>query len=250
MGRLRAIRAAVRAAGVVTLGMALVSGAVASGGTVWALLAGPAAAQEAPDQRPRLRPETLGPAADAAAPEPVAAQGTAAPEAAPEPSPEPALALASPADDPADFAAVAPGIGPETNLPLPRFVSLKTDEGNVRRGPSLSHRIDWVFTREDMPLQVTAEYGHWRRVIDREGLGGWVHYSLLSGTRTVIVDQDMLPLLTRPEPDANVNALLELGVIARLHECEPDWCRISAGGYRGWVRKTAVWGVGPDEVLD
>ena len=33
-------------------------------------------------------------------------------------------------------------IGPETNLPMPRFVSLKASESNVRRGPSLSHRID------------------------------------------------------------------------------------------------------------
>ena len=68
-------------------------------------------------------------------------------------------------------------LGPETNLPMPRFVSLKASEANVRRGPSLTHRIDWVFKRRDMPLQVVAEYGHWRRVIDRDGQGGWVHYT-------------------------------------------------------------------------
>ena len=62
--------------------------------------------------------------------------------------------------------------GPVTNLPLPCFVSLKADEGNARRGPSLSHRIDWVFTRRNMPLEVTGEYGHWRRVQDRDGQGG------------------------------------------------------------------------------
>ena len=65
-----------------------------------------------------------------------------------------------------------PAIGPETNLPVPRFVSLRAHEANVRRGPSLSHRIDWIFKRRDMPLQVIAEYGHWRRVIDRDGQGG------------------------------------------------------------------------------
>ena len=42
--------------------------------------------------------------------------------------------------------------GPVTNLPMPRYVSLKTSEGNVRRGPSLTHRIDWVFKRRGMPL--------------------------------------------------------------------------------------------------
>ncbi|WP_244526295.1 SH3 domain-containing protein [Wenxinia saemankumensis] len=143
-----------------------------------------------------------------------------------------------------------PVVGPETNLPLPRFVSLKTSEANVRRGPSLSHRIDWVFLRRDMPLQIVAEYGHWRRVVDREGLGGWVHYSLLSGVRTVIVDRDMLPLLARPEEGAPAAAQVQLGVVARIEECQPDWCRIAAGGYRGWVPKEALWGVGADEILE
>ncbi|MFN7051486.1 MAG: SH3 domain-containing protein, partial [Gemmobacter sp.] len=57
----------------------------------------------------------------------------------------------------------APGEGAVTRLPLPRFVTLKTDEGNARRGPGLSHRIDWVFKRAGMPLRVTAEYENWRR---------------------------------------------------------------------------------------
>ena len=65
--------------------------------------------------------------------------------------------------------------GQVTNLPLPRFVSMKAAEGNVRRGPSLTHRVDWVFRHEDMPLKITAEYGHWRRVQDSEGQGGWMH---------------------------------------------------------------------------
>ena len=206
--------------------------------TIWALvfctLAGSAVAQSL---RPQLRPENLAVPATAivAVPEP----GEIVPEAEAEP-------VAAPAPEaPRD-----PNIGPETNLPMPRYVSLKTDEGNVRRGPSLTHRIDWVFRREDMPLQITAEYGHWRRVVDREGLGGWVHYSLLSGNRTVIVDQDLLPLVSRPDAEAPQNALLERGVIARLGECQADWCWLTAGGYRGWAPKSALWGVDADEIRD
>ena len=145
--------------------------------------------------------------------------------------------------------AKAQELGPETNLPLPRFVSLKAAEGNVRRGPSLSHRIDWVFVRRNMPLRVTAEYGHWRRVVDRDGQGGWVHYSLLSGVRTVIVDADTV-LRSRPDAGAQGTALLEAGVVARVDECAADWCRLSAGGYRGWAPKGSYWGVGQGEVLD
>lgn len=140
--------------------------------------------------------------------------------------------------------------GPVTNLPLPRYVSLKAKEGNVRRGPSLTHRIDWIFKRRDMPLEITAEYGHWRRVRDRDGAGGWVHYSLLSGVRTVIVEDQALNLRVQPVETAPVTAQLEAGVIARLGKCGETWCRLSAGGYRGWAPKTALWGVDPDEIRD
>ena len=140
--------------------------------------------------------------------------------------------------------------GQVTSLPLPRYVSMKASEGNVRRGPSMAHRIDWVFKRRDMPLQITAEHGHWRRVEDRDGAGGWVHYALLSGARTVLVDQDMLPVHRRPEESAPIIAAFELGVVARLGDCEPDWCKITAGGYRGWVPKAGLWGVKPAELRD
>ncbi|MEM6478381.1 MAG: SH3 domain-containing protein [Pseudomonadota bacterium] len=138
--------------------------------------------------------------------------------------------------------------GSETNFPIPRFVSLKATEANIRRGPSLSHRIDWVFTRRDMPLQVTAEHGHWRRVRDRDGQGGWIHYSLISGSRTVLVEEDMLGLFPRPAPEGQVIARLELGVLARLGKCTELWCKVTAGGYKGWVPKTSLWGVDRDEI--
>lgn len=147
-------------------------------------------------------------------------------------------------------AADAPGArGPVTNLPLPRYVSLKAAEGNVRRGPSLHHRIDWVFKRRAMPLRITAEHEHWRRVEDRDGAGGWMHYALLSGARTVIVEAD-LPLRSRPDAESPVTVRAEAGVVARLGKCTPDWCRLRAAGHRGWAPKTALWGVAPDELRD
>ncbi len=147
-------------------------------------------------------------------------------------------------------AALATERGPVTNLPLPRYVSLKASEGNARRGPSLTHRIDWVYTRRNMPLQVVAEFGHWRRVRDRDGAGGWVHYSLLSGVRTVIVETDLTALMMKPDPAAPVVARAEAGVIARLGDCAVEWCEISSGRQRGWVPKAALWGVDPEETRD
>lgn len=143
-----------------------------------------------------------------------------------------------------------PPRGEVTTLPIPRYVSIKTDEANARRGPSRNQRIDWVFTRPHMPVQIIAEYGHWRRVRDIEGAGGWVHYALLSGTRYVMVTSEATPLRRKPEMDARLVARAEKGVIARLGNCKPDWCKVSAEGLSGWVAKADIWGVDPGEIRD
>lgn len=140
--------------------------------------------------------------------------------------------------------------GAVTNLPLPRYVSLKGNEGNARRGPSLSHRIDWVFRHAGMPLRVVAEFGHWRRVEDKDGMGGWVHYALLSGVRTALVDAEMAELRSRPDPEADIVARAETGAILKLGECRPFWCRVSGAGLRGWVPKNSIWGVDPNEIRE
>ena len=162
-----------------------------------------------------------------------------------------------PAARPAQLVAVQPAPaptevirGPVTRLPVPRYVSLKGSEGNARRGPSLSHRIDWVFRHAGMPLRVVGEFGHWRRVEDRDGAGGWVHYQLLSGVRTAIIQQDMVELRARPDLNAGVIAMAEGGAIVRLGECNVGWCQISGAGAKGWVEKAAIWGVDPTEVRD
>lgn len=140
--------------------------------------------------------------------------------------------------------------GPVTRLPLPRYVSLKGEEGNVRRGPSLSHRIDWVFHHSGMPLRVVGEFGHWRRVEDRDGAGGWVHYQLLSGVRTAIIEPETVELRSRPDLNAGVIAMAEGGAIVKLGECDHDWCRVSGAGAKGWLPKAAIWGVDPEETRD
>lgn len=148
---------------------------------------------------------------------------------------------------PVDAAPVEVMRGPVTRLPVPRYVSLKGEAGNVRRGPSLSHRIDWVFHHSGMPLRVVGEFGHWRRVEDRDGAGGWVHYQLLSGVRTVIIQPEMAELRSRPDLNAGVIAMAEGGAIVKLGECDHDWCRVSGAGAKGWLPKSAIWGVDPEE---
>ncbi|MFN7223330.1 MAG: SH3 domain-containing protein [Paracoccaceae bacterium] len=158
------------------------------------------------------------------------------------PAPQNAVLPATPSRDPTK--------GAVTNLPLPRFVSLKTGEGNARRGPGLTHRIDWVFTRTGMPLKITAEYEHWRRVEDAEGVGGWVHYALLSGVRSVMVTDAMATFHSRPDPASQVAFQAEEGVVARVIGCKDEWCRVVVDGQKGWVQVSSLWGVGADEVIE
>jgi len=165
----------------------------------------------------------------------------------------PGAAGTSVAADPAGAAkkkVCKPGIGCVTDRPLPRFVTLKTNAGNARRGPGSEHRIDWVFRRAGMPLKLTAEFDNWRRVEDIDGEGGWMHYTLLSGSRSVLVAQNMTEFLTKPDDLAEVAFRAEVGVVGRLLRCGIDWCRVAVEGQRGWVRKGALWGVGPDELVN
>lgn len=164
---------------------------------------------------------------------------------APDLSTTPAPASSAPLPPPRD-----PNRGAVTNLPLPRFVTLKGTEGNARRGPGRTHRIDWVFTRAGMPLRITAEYENWRLVEDVDGAGGWIHFSLLSGTRAVLVMTDMTSFHSLPDSRSAVVFKAEKGVIARILQCDADWCRLLADGQRGWAQKSALWGVEPGELVD
>lgn len=143
-----------------------------------------------------------------------------------------------------------PALGPVTNLPLPRFVSLKGVKANVRRGPSQSHRIDWVLMHRGTPLQITAEFEHWRRVRDQDNVGGWIHYSLLSGHRTVVIQSQRIPLHAEPAETSRTIALAEKGVIASVGTCLPEWCEIETNGFKGWVTKSEIWGVGAGEIRE
>ena len=218
-----------------------VAAQVSAGGTV--SVAAPTEGGLAASPRPKANPIHAA-AAPSAKPAPESAPETAAtpaPAAAPA-TPAPAAKPAKPPRDPSK--------GAVTNLPIPRFVSLKGNEGNARRGPSLTHRIDWVFTTAGMPLRVTAEHENWRRVEDAEGMGGWVHYALLSGVRTALVTAEMAKFYSRPDTQASITFEAESGVTGRLLECQPDWCRMNIQGEKGWVEKTALWGVLPGEVLE
>ena len=131
-------------------------------------------------------------------------------------------------------------IGAESNLPVPRFVSLKTEGAYGREGPGFEHRVEWVYERAGLPLMVTDESGPWRRVRDPSGEQVWMHEGNLDQRRTVYVT-DATELRGSPSSDAQVTAYLEQGVIGTLTACEGTWRRVAIGTRVGWVDNDALW---------
>jgi len=131
----------------------------------------------------------------------------------------------------------------------PRFQSLKSDNVHLRVGPGTQHPIEWVLQRRNLPVRVLAEIDQWRRIVDSSGTVGWVHQQMLSGRRYGIVTGEIRPLRREPNRDSVAVARLEPGVIGRLIECRDAWCRMEAGGFRGWIARAEIWGTDPNEVL-
>lgn len=138
----------------------------------------------------------------------------------------------------------------ETGLPLPRFVSLRSEEANMRKGPGTRYPIAWVYKRKHLPLEVINEFGHWRLVRDHEDVTGWLHKGMLSAARYAMVLGEAQPLHADPELESDVILKLQPGVIAPLEECDANWCEVSIVGKEGWLPKSGIWGVYAQETVE
>ncbi len=135
--------------------------------------------------------------------------------------------------------------GESSGLPLPRFVSLRSDEVNLRTGPGQRYPIDWIYARKDVPVEVIAEFDVWRKIRDWEGSEGWVHQSMLSGRRMMVTVGGRHPLRASDANNADTVAEVEPGVFGRLVGCprNRDFCRVEFGTLQGWMRRDEMWGV-------
>lgn len=142
-----------------------------------------------------------------------------------------------------------------SGLPVPRFVSLKSNRVNVRKGPSTEHAVAWVFSRAGLPVEVLAESGNWRQIRDSEGSEGWVFHALLSGRRTALVmpwitTRETSMLRDGPAASAGAVARLEPGVLGSVHDCDGEWCSFTASGITGWIEQQRLWGIYRDEKIE
>lgn len=173
--------------------------------------------------------------------------------------PEPAIV---PAPPPATAPATAPAPAkPEEKLAdpekpegakLPRFASLRSDDVNMRAGPGTRYRIEWVYRRRDLPVEIEREYDVWRWVRDPEGVQGWVHQATLMGRRSFVVQHADAVLRSQPNDTASEVAILKVGVIGRIRSCQAasTWCNVQSGSYRGYLRREQFWGTLPNEAIN
>ena len=146
-----------------------------------------------------------------------------------------------------------------SRLPVPRFVSLKSDPVNLRQGPGTDYPIAWVFRRAGLPVEVIKEFENWRQVRDAEGTTGWVQGTALSGRRTAIIlpwevkpgagQQTSVALRDDDNDSARAIAHIEAGVLAGILTCNGQWCRVSVGGFRGYIEQAKLWGAYKGEVI-
>lgn len=130
-----------------------------------------------------------------------------------------------------------------SGLPIPRFVSLRSNEINMRVGPGTHYPIKWTYQKKYLPVEIIEEFGHWRRVRDRDGEDGWMHRNLLSGRRSAILLGEPSLLHIAPREDAAVTVKAEQGTLAHLLECQVEWCALEIQSRIGWSKKESLWGV-------
>ena len=141
--------------------------------------------------------------------------------------------------------------GPVTNLQLPRFVSLKSNDVNLRVGPSVNYPIELKYTQNNLPVEIIDEFDVWRKIKDSENNIGWLHKSLIKGDRFVLtVDKKNVTKIIYNRPNGNQIGIVEKNNILSLESCLKNWCLVSHQKIRGWLSKEFIWGVYETEVYN
>lgn len=136
-----------------------------------------------------------------------------------------------------------------TGLDVPRFVTLKSNKVNLRVGPGTDYPIAHVYVRRNLPLKVVSEFDVWRKVIDHDGITGWVHGNMVSLKRYAVITAPVVRLRTKPDNAAPVAAIAERNVVMELQYCAQNWCRLAQGDGAGWASRKDFWGLLEEETL-
>ncbi len=172
-------------------------------------------------------------------------------EAKPEDEKAAAAAVAAPAPAEPPAPVIDPTKGSVTGLAIPRFMSLRFDDVNLRVGPGTRYPIDWVYHRRDLPVEILRELEDWRLVQDQDNIRGWVRAPTLSPRRAFSVRESDHVLRASAADDAAAVARLKPGVVGRVRLCAAAslWCEVEVATYRGWLKRQDIFGVYPGEQI-
>ena len=141
--------------------------------------------------------------------------------------------------------------GSVTGLEIPRFISLKSNDVNIRVGPSINYPIKLKYIFQNLPLEIIDEFDVWRKLIDHEGNIGWVHKSLIKGDRYILTgDQIDTDINLYSRPNGKIQGLIKKNNILKLKSCTLNWCKVSKDTVRGWVPKENIWGIYENETYN
>ena len=134
--------------------------------------------------------------------------------------------------------------GAQTRDP-PYWASLRSEEVNMRVGPSESYPVDWVYKRKHLPVKVVRLKEGWRLVRDPDGAEGWIISRLLGPERSaLVVGKGLAPIHAEPSAASTLRWRAEPGVVGMLGDCEQGWCEFDVEGRRGWIEASRLWGAG------
>ena len=71
---------------------------------------------------------------------------------------------------------------------------------------------------------------------------GWIHISQLSKKKSAINIKNNSILYKKPTIYSEPIARLEIGRLVLIKKCKEKWCKITTGGYSGWIFKDSLWG--------
>ena len=142
-------------------------------------------------------------------------------------------------------------IGQSTGYKIPRFVSLKSDQVNLRIGSSTNYPIILKYVTKNMPVEITDEYARWRKIRDIQGNEGWISKDLLQGDRFVIIiknNKSKVYMYSKPN-GIPVGEIGELNIV-KIKTCLKKWCKIKFNNHKGWVHKKKLWGIYENETIN
>ncbi len=132
------------------------------------------------------------------------------------------------------------------SLDLPRMSSLRSNLINARSGPGSRYPIEWVYMQKGAPVEVVAEFEHWRKIKDWDGQASWVHKAMLSSLRMAkVITLGQNNIYKRASLDSQVIAKVEDGAVGEIKECPKDkaFCLLDFQGLQGWVKKSDIFGI-------